>query len=162
MRDSAAFTGRSIKTCQQSDFAFGLSKCTAIEAKMLGCSLYNHMTLKLLRNNLFLHCIVIETAQIMSWSLMGELFHNWITSSYFFLKLTIHVYYANTVSSFGNDILVSEGYTSHCIVICRCLAETPAIVSRQCLSIQFNNHNNLSLTPRTRGSFKQISCRESS
>ena len=161
MRDSAAFTGRSIKTYQQSDFAFGLSKCTAIEAKLLGCSLYNHMTLKLLTNNLFLHCTVIETAQIMFWSWMGELFHNWITSSYFFLINYTFLLCKYSVK-FWKWYPCIRIFTSHCTVICRCLAETPAIVSRQCLSIQFNDHNDPSLTPRTRGSFKQISCREGS
>lgn len=160
MRDSAAFTGRSIKTYQQSDFAFGLSKCTAIEAKLLGCSLYNHMTLKLLRNNLSLHCSHRDSTDNvleLDGGIISQL-------DYIFLFFLINYTFLLCKYSvkFWKWYPCIRIFTSHYIVICRCLAETPAIVSRQCLSIQFNDHNDLSLTPRTRGSFKQISCREGS
>lgn len=156
--DSAAFTGRSIKTCQQSDFAFGLSKCTEIEAKMLGCSLYNHLTPKLFRNNLFLQHPVIEIAWDNVLELGGRILSQ--LDYIFFFLINYPCLLCKHGVKFWKWYPCIRVFASNHIGICRCSVETPAVVSRQCVSIQFNNHEDFPLTPRTRGSLKQISCGE--
>lgn len=67
--------------------------------------LYNHLTLKLFRNNLYLKYPVIEIAQINILQL-DERIISPLDYIFLFLKLMTYVCYANAVSSVGNNILV--------------------------------------------------------
>lgn len=100
-----------------------------------------------LRNNLSLHCSHRDsTDNVLSW--MGEIISQ-LDYIFLFFLINYTFLYANTVSSFGNDILVSEYSLSlHCDL--QVLGETPAIVSSKNVC-QFNLMTiMIFLTPRTR------------